>query len=311
MVNKIYKCVPCEFVTKKLFDYNRHLKTKSHLNGINGTKGCYICDNCGKQFASRQTLYGHKKRVICKSAETKKVINANNDGHLVDKKNEISNEQIVEMLGELTKAINKLAEKEPSKNINNVINIQYVTQNYKDAPVIESMTEDEIKVIKHKPDEDLIDCLTYHQRHRTVDTYIARLITDRYKTDDPSQQSLWNSDSSRLHYLIMKKFNEKDKDWVRDKRGVIVVEKVIRPILNYVKKEINAYQKLSFKEQNKKKNNNFVDMTNTNALLGSIITEINDGVLELKILKHMAPNFYLTPTLIKKEEKLLMDHDED
>jgi hypothetical protein len=68
-----YECKICDFVTSKKTNYDRHIKTKKHLdlhladNGLHflkkGANDPIDCI-CGKQFKHRQSLYKHKK--VCK-----------------------------------------------------------------------------------------------------------------------------------------------------------------------------------------------------------------------------------------------------
>jgi hypothetical protein len=70
-----YECKTCDFVTSKKTNYERHIKTKKHLDlhladkdlhfskkGANDSTDCI----CGKQFKHRQSLYKHKKH--CKKS---------------------------------------------------------------------------------------------------------------------------------------------------------------------------------------------------------------------------------------------------
>jgi hypothetical protein len=65
-----YECKTCDFFTSKKTNYERHIKTKKHLDlhladkdlhfskkGANDQNEC----DCGKQFKHRQSLYKHKK----------------------------------------------------------------------------------------------------------------------------------------------------------------------------------------------------------------------------------------------------------
>jgi hypothetical protein len=74
---KIYECKPCDYITCRLSQYNRHLLTSKHQNETNETNlkhlenqgfKKYVCA-CSKEFSSRTTLWRHKK--ICNQNQPK------------------------------------------------------------------------------------------------------------------------------------------------------------------------------------------------------------------------------------------------
>jgi hypothetical protein len=77
--NANFECKICAFKCCKKSDYNRHLKTIKHINGIEGNKKettetqntlLWIC-NCGKEYSSRAGLWKHSKKC------TKEINNSN------------------------------------------------------------------------------------------------------------------------------------------------------------------------------------------------------------------------------------------
>ena len=64
---KKYICKPCSFTCSNKKDFNRHLSTTKHKNGIFGVNGICekkeenICENCGKKYKHKSGLYRHKK----------------------------------------------------------------------------------------------------------------------------------------------------------------------------------------------------------------------------------------------------------
>jgi hypothetical protein len=72
-----YVCELCDFVCSKKYSWERHILTSKHLEvteseqmvtekGQKGQKNC--CENCGKEYLSRNGLWKHKK--VCKFDET-------------------------------------------------------------------------------------------------------------------------------------------------------------------------------------------------------------------------------------------------
>ena len=64
-----YFCEKCNYKTKRISDYNKHIKTKKHLRTYNNMWGC----ECGKKYKYDSGLSRHKK--VCK-----KVCTQANDG---------------------------------------------------------------------------------------------------------------------------------------------------------------------------------------------------------------------------------------
>lgn len=299
MINKNYKCEMCNYTARYPKDLNKHLMTDKHLKKILLLKNneldihpvkMFICDNCNVQFANRHSLFKHKKNQVCIKKET-----INNDIK-TQNKSKLDNEELLfdfikKQEDELKITRNMLLEVIKNikpQNINKgSINIQYIIQNYKDAPVIKALTNEEIKQIEHKPDDKLIDCIIYHQNHKTLHMYIGDILIEHYKKEDPKQQSLWSSDSSRLHYIVMMELRN-NKDWIRDKDGMIVIKELIRPILQFIKNEIKEYYKKTFEDAS---NKDLVLISEKKYQLSFVVVDIDDKHLEQRILKYISPKF--------------------
>src|SRR5690606_6874440 len=117
----------------------------------------------------------------------------------------------------------------------------------------------------------------YHYNHKRLHHYIADLIVRYYKKKDPSQQSFWNCDSSRLNYIIMSQINNKKKNWIQDKKGVMITEEIIKSFLDLIMEEITHY----FSHPIKKKLST-TDLIEKNSTLNRIVKDIEDGHLEIK-----------------------------
>jgi len=142
MVN--YNCNICNYITKRNYDYNKHLKTKKHLNNEKNYVGEtekqksshhkipqspafspqnttqisdhnnkeYInCEYCNKEFSRIDSLNRHIEKYCKKKSELDKMENENSK--IIEKQNKIIDLQ--------SKQINKLLEKN-AKQINNTQN---------------------------------------------------------------------------------------------------------------------------------------------------------------------------------------------
>ena len=58
-----YKCDTCNYKTDRKWTYQRHLKSKKHINKLKGpAEKTYDCQECDHKAKSRQALYMHKKK---------------------------------------------------------------------------------------------------------------------------------------------------------------------------------------------------------------------------------------------------------
>jgi len=103
------------------------------------------------------------------------------------------------------------------------------------APPLQKIQQPEIETIMYKgvKDKELISALIYYNRNKTLVKYIGGAIVSSYKKDDPRTQSLWNSDTQRLSYIIRALAND-NIYWVRNAGGTQVTEYIIQPILDYL-----------------------------------------------------------------------------
>ena len=82
-LNGIFSCEKCDFTCSKKGDWKRHLLTSKHKLMYNVTKcdeilhkniKAYMCENCAKQYNSRNGLWSHKKKcTIVQSSENNEI----------------------------------------------------------------------------------------------------------------------------------------------------------------------------------------------------------------------------------------------
>jgi hypothetical protein len=66
--SSLFHCKICDYLTSKIGNYDEHLLTDKHKRRQKGDKGdtktsIFVCENCNKQYTSRNGLWKHKK--IC------------------------------------------------------------------------------------------------------------------------------------------------------------------------------------------------------------------------------------------------------
>ena len=81
-----FKCVSCNYITKRESQYKRHLMTAKHKYRTNRTdlvpksSNKFICD-CGKEYKARNSLWYHKRSciIINKQISNDDIMNTNNN----------------------------------------------------------------------------------------------------------------------------------------------------------------------------------------------------------------------------------------
>ena len=174
-----------------------------------------------------------------------------------------------------------------------VSTMAYVIKNYKEAPALKSL--EDYSIIHFEQDNtEFVENLIYEHNHNKLHIYISDFVIKTYKKEDPSQQSIWNSDTNRLTYLIREIIANNKIDWKVDKKGIKVVKFIIKPILDYIDTQISDYienfdidyHSDSVKEAEKK-------MMKLKSGI-EILKSIEDKLLCELILKYIAPYFYLS-----------------
>ena len=110
---------------------------------------------------------------------------------------------------------------------------------YSNAIPLNKITD--ISQVLDEDDELFLENIAYDQQKKILHKTLGDGIVNVYKTTDPKDQSIWNTDSSRLNYLIKHAINKKNSRWVIDKRGLQVTEKIIEPVLGYLKNKMCEY----------------------------------------------------------------------
>jgi len=261
----------------------------------------YRCENCDKNYTSRQHLWRHKQTTICGKIIDK--ISTNIDK--LENKNEIN--ELKKQVNEMSEIINKLVGTNNSVNTlcinntnltnninNNTYVINYVNQSYPNAPALKMLRNDEIEELltmqnSNYPVSDHI--IFYYKKYR-LEKFLGDIITNAYKKENPEEQQIWVNSVRYLSFIVRQIINKKPT-WRNDKEGEKIIKNIINPILNEVKSLLQEFimsvsdTKIidSFEEYEKIQNNKLVAI--------EIITNINENILHLQILKYIAPHFQL------------------
>jgi len=145
--------------------------------------------------------------------------------------------------------------------------------------------------------DKFVEKLIYKQKKKILDEHLGKIIVRHYKKKDLEQQSIFNSDTNRLTYIIRELFDNKKIDWKVDKKGVRTINCIIKPFLKHIDGLIFDYIQVrtNINLATAKADdliNNFDNLEHGNAILTSIRT----NVLAEEVLKKIAPYFYFIKT---------------
>jgi hypothetical protein len=255
-------------------------KNKNTINPIR-RKSCEICK---REFNTSSNFYRHRKRCLEKTEKTGNKIALEN----VILREKIKNERKIREI--LEKKIEHLeTDKEFSKKIMNksMSALNYVMKNLNDAPTLKTLPHDEIKTMLDygdKTDFFMIESVIFAYKEDYVIKLLGDALLKYYKKDNPKEQSLWNTDITRLTYIIRLSIHD-ENDWVVDKQGVRTNKIIIEPFLFYI------CDKTRFVVKNFNKFDKTLSMNEIEFLKYSskFINDIENGRIKDDVIKYIAP----------------------
>lgn len=295
-----YKCDACNFMTTSKYNYNKHLQTKKHNEYVTNSQHKFniykfTCDFCNNSFAHSSGLSRHKN--ICDA----KVCMENQIGRLnmeLGHKDELLRkaEETIDILKSDVRHLKHIVDNSGSIVKTSVSTVAYVIKHFQETPILEPL-KDFTAICNNQCNQDFVETLIYEFNNGHLHVYIGDFIIKLYKKDDPTKQSLWNSDTNRLTYLIREILNNKS-DWRIDKKGIRTDNYIISPLLSHIDEQIRSYvenfdcdyESCSTKETEKK-------MLKLKSSI-EILKIIENKTLNDDILKYMAPYFYLNKHIV-------------
>jgi uncharacterized coiled-coil protein SlyX len=216
----------------------------------------FICEFCNSTITNKANYYRHKK-YLCPvkiEEEKKKTLDAQNEIKLyyqkiINEQNNTITEQnntIKELRNEL-----KIFQEKLDKQNNNFISFMQENQKTSTTTLDKSVdaltflmthrkNAPELKELTHEKAQDMLirenrlyDYLMCHNEENTLDQYIGEIILKYIKKENPEEQSVWNSDVSRLTYLIRDIVDE-SPTWLRDPNGAMFNAKIIMPVITEI-----------------------------------------------------------------------------
>ena len=317
-------CKSCNYKTDKKGNINRHYKSKRHLRNTvtvipeiseqkttisesdevdynlenksariseNQRKVKKSCKFCGISFTTMSNYNRHLK-----NCEERKTVQENEKlkAQLLEQKKEIQNQkkQLKEYKVEkeyYRELINNYSKLGP-RTFNS---ITYVMNKYANAPHIERIEPEKIEYFQDINMTKVENMVSDYRNDRFV-TFIINTIISLQKKENPEDQSIWSTDSSRYNYLIKELLENEGSYWVIDKKGTKSQDYLIEPILKFIRKEIVKYNELAsdaLMNENLPKSR-FSIITDTQRYGIDIIKDIDDGNLSADIIRKMAKHFH-------------------
>lgn len=115
--------------------------------------------------------------------------------------------------------------------------LKFLSVYRKTAPELKQLTQEKAQaLLTHET--KLYDYLLYYNTEDKLDEYIGDIILKYIKKEDPDEQSVWNSDVSRLTYLIREIVDE-SPTWLRDPNGAMFDKKIISPFIDEIHEYLN------------------------------------------------------------------------
>jgi len=154
--------------------------------------------------------------------------------------------------------------------------------------------------IEQRPDfadEYIAERLLHIYDSKGFTNYITNIVVKAYKKDDPAEQTFWASDVSRLIYIVRSTIDQKD-EWVYDKKGVIIKESIIDPLLDEVYNIIIKYKKYMedkyLHSLKKEESDYYMSKVSIINIANKLINDFrNRQAVKNQIIRVLAPKFFL------------------
>ena len=292
----MWTCELCNYETSYSSNYYKHLRTSAHISLFNNKKK--VSENRKKNKLKNEILFYNKLNFINKNVKTIKYeqIKTNEYVKIIsDEQNKISDNI-------------KIIKEEQIKTNNGVKKltdyVKFLNIHCKDAEPLNLLTDKEIEEIldlDNYNENEFEEMLIKYYKSKNLYIKIGELILKKYlKPNDPRQQRIWTSDISRLIYLILQMVGDQ-KNWVRDKKGVIFTELITRPIITKIIKIMSEYgrkilTKFDVKDEDYIENSIILDNVQ---IAENISSKFYCEQLEKDVIKFTASKFSVA---IKKEE---------
>lgn len=300
-----YNCDICSYATCDKSNFNKHMSSKAHakrskIDLVLGQKrqlklpSGFQCPNCEKIYSSASSLSKHKNKV-CKIGSITRQVKIQLEQEFNEKVNDIVNEKVkqkeLEIKLEYTeKLVDELKQcmKNTRPTTYNISVKKLVQQTYPNAPPLAML---ENYGIIHDDDTDFTQDLIYYHSKDRLYAYLGDIIIKFYKKEDPKDQSLWSTDSSRLKYIIKELIATKKSNWSEDDKGLKTIKYIIDPLLEYIGDYANDKIDDLHEEIYNSSAIECIEINQKQFALSGIREQILNGALKDEIVKYITPSF--------------------
>lgn len=335
-----YNCEICNYTTTDSGNFCKHKKTKRHMQNVTSqesptydapnwsswshstvpesTEFSHLCKICGRSFSKAYNLNRHQKLDRCKG-NPDKIKNLEGQfkifqlEHLLkfqemETQHKVKEAELKAKLEAEEKANKEKSEYIMSGQAGGIINYNmsarhFVEKNYPDAPALTCLNPDKMETLgEEEKGMELVDVLIYYYNERRLANYLGDFLVRHYKKKNPSDQSVWTSDTSRLTYIIKELMTNNKTIWNADKKGLKTKDFIVVPMLEHIKPHLVDYIKEKSEEAK--------DITvlaeqvvwyDKISAAYKIHTSIENNKLADEIIKYIAPHLYVDKTDIGDE----------
>jgi len=262
-----YECKLCNLKTNDFGNFSRHGKTAKHK--------------------ANEEKYNRRSAISKKVAE--------------DQKNKLETNEVlvnlVEKMSDMFMMQMEISKTQAETTNKSMSAIKYLSKYRTTAPIMKPLKGRELtKMITYKGSKyyTLADVAVHNYKHKTLHKFLGNMIIDKYKTDEPDDQSVWLSDLSRLSFII-RELKDGNPEWVTDKSGNKLIKLIISPMMKKVKEMLLE----NISDIDDKNNESEIDdveakdNVQTMEKINEIIRDINMRKFDNAILKYIAPEFNL------------------
>jgi hypothetical protein len=206
-------------------------------------------------------------------------------------------------------ANNKIMELNNETSIKSLSTVKYISKHLNKAPPLTYEKKEIVGLLEHTSSKRYkpVDYIIYNQSIKKLDKWIGDIIIKIYKKENPFDQSIWATDTSRFSYLVCEVVDSASgikHEWITDKSGTKVTEIIINPTLELLSKMLEIYI-----QETLKLNIDEMEICEVNTMFNNrirsheIIKEIKDNNLHKDVLKYITP--FLSADQTKIEDALI------
>ena len=239
-----YYCSSCDYSTDNRSNWYYHKKTIKHIECAN-YKICNSCREKDEMIKEKDDQIKYLKTIINNFQTSSTNITKNTDKSMSTYNFVIMNFNQAPALCQIERdEATEIIEKEFSKlsTIKELIKNESLETNSDDESLNSIEINQKKNKMQNKKEEIYVEKLLSLFKNDKLVEYIKDIIVPMYKTDDPKQQTVWNTDTARLNYVI-RDIVGKQTEWITDKKGLKVTKYVIKPITKLMAEMTEKYSK--------------------------------------------------------------------